>query len=1172
MVASSETLTRGLVILHGNRLESLRDLAIEWVRAHPLSPLEDEVFIVQSNGMAQWLKLAFAEQKGLGISASMRFTMPSRFLWQANRMVLGADSVPETSAFDKSRLVWRIYRWLVHELPAFAEFSAAETEAPAHSFAALRAYLGDASDVAKCFGLAQRLADLFDQYQVYRADWLNDWQQGRDVLRNATGEGAFLADVSVPDGQYWQPALWRILLNETSELGQQSGRSKVHQRFLSALSLAKECESEWNLPRRIQVFGISSMSTQMLEAIAAIARHAQVMLYVLNPSPHYWMDIMDGRELLGIHRHRHAHKASLPQGLSSEKMAMRVNPLLAAWGKQGRDYIGLLYHYDANETSHRKIDFFEAPREVEGDTLLACVQDDIFELRPAPASPADRVPVAAEDLSVQFHLCHSRQREVEVLHDRLLDLMERVPDLQARDIIVMAPDIEQYAAHVDAVFGNIETDRARYIPFTLSDRRQRASHPLAAALDALLRLPDMRFSVSDVLALLDVPAVRKRFDLAETDLSTLRRWMEQAGVRWGLHEAQRSSLDLPVGFAANTWQFGLRRMFLGYAVGEGQAWQDVQPFAPVSGLEGALAGKLQALMLALERLWEQFRCVHTVAAWADNLRAMCDLLFDAEDESDRFILLRFQEAIHDWQMACSEGGIENETLPLLVVRESLLSALDSEGLSQRFLAGCVNFCTLMPMRSIPFRVVCLLGMNDGEYPRSRKPMDFDLMAGRYRPGDRSRRDDDRYLFLEALLSARQVFYVSHVGRSIRDDSTRPPSVLVAQLRDYLEAAYCLESDDQEVSSALLDSITFEHPLQPFSARYFGVDPRFFSYAEEWRNAHNAPAGNAANVLPELRLEFPLSLAQIENFLREPVEWFYATRLEVSQKQEEEADFDNETFSIDALQSYEFGKELIEAARLDAVSFDETVARWRREGRIPVAQWGALATHDLYNNAKKVWDSLESIIGNLHALQEPLEIRVPTDFPRVEDWASSLYCDNSTPERPPYRMLEWRPSKSRGKINKGAKYHYFIRLWVAQVCLAAQGIEVESVLIAADKVYRLPPISKERALQQLALWIQAMEIGINQPLAINRDAALGYWRVRLGKIKNVDAALAEAAKIFEAQDKYSNSQLERHPLFWRCYPEWSRMSEGFERWATELYGDLVQWVHSEAGGDAHDDAE
>ncbi|WP_347338145.1 hypothetical protein [Chromatium okenii] len=355
-------------------------------------------------------------------------------------------------------------------------------------------------------------------------------------------------------------------------------------------------------------------------------------------------------------------------------------------------------------------------------------------------------------------------------------------------------------------------------------------------LATLLNLPQARFSVTELVDLLDIAALRERFGIDNADVPQLRRWIGGANIRWGLSAEHRASLGFPPDLRQNTWEFGLQRMLLGFASGAGSAWQGIEPYDEVGGLDAALIGPLVQLLNALERAWTVLQIPRSASDWVALLAQTMDELFVAVSDADQLALAQVRAALEKWALECQNGELAEE-LPLEVVREALLARLDQPTLTQRFFAGAVNFATLMPMRAIPFRHIWLLGMNDGDYPRNYHRADFDLMSNDYRPGDRARREDDRYLFLEALLSARKRLVISWVGRSIRDDSTRPPSVLVGQLRDHLAAGWRLADGS---STNLLDALTTEHPLQPFSARYFQPErsPRLFTYANEWRAAHH----------------------------------------------------------------------------------------------------------------------------------------------------------------------------------------------------------------------------------------------------------------------------------------------------------------------------------------------
>ena len=775
----ASSLNAAFMVVQSNSLDELRSLVVSIMRRYPLAPLENEIALVQSNGIAQWLKLALASDPeeddlgGCGIAAAIDVQLPGSFMWQLYRMVLGREEIPATSLLDKAPLTWRLMRLLpqVIDRPHFEP---------------LQRFLTHDTDLRKRYQLSERLADLFDQYQVYRADWLEDWAEGRHQLRNVRGEVKPLSPVSC-----WQAELWRALLEDVGEQGMAQSRAGVHQRFIERINSLEHAPA--GLPSRVIVFGISSLPAQVLEALAGLARFSQVLLCVHNPCRHHWADIVADKDLLRHQYKRQSRKTGMPVVLDPDALHQHAHPLLAAWGKQGRDYINLLDSYD-DPNSYRaafrdgRIDLFS---ESQPQNLLNQLQDDILELRPLNETREFWPAVDLEhDDSIRFHIAHSAQREVEILHDQLLARFSANPDLRPRDVIVMVPDIDSYAPHIRAVFGQLDRNDPRFIPFTLADQGQRGRDPLLIAVEHLLKLPDSRFPVSEILDLLDVPALRARFGVQERDLPTLHRWIEGAGVRWGMNAEQRAGLGLPDELEQNSWHFGLRRMLLGYAVGSSNACAGIEPYDEIGGLDAALIGPLVALLDALELAHHELTQTAQPKVWGGRLQVLMQLFFKASNEHDDYLLTQLEELRETWLQTCDSVGLVDE-LPLTVVREAWLAGLDQGRLSQRFLAGAVNFCTLMPMRAIPFKLVCLLGMNDGDYPRAQPPLDFDLMGSDYRPGDRSRREDDRYLLLEALLSARDQLYISWVGRSIRDNSERPASVLIGQLRDHLASGWRL---------------------------------------------------------------------------------------------------------------------------------------------------------------------------------------------------------------------------------------------------------------------------------------------------------------------------------------------------------------------------------------------
>ncbi|NHI00528.1 exodeoxyribonuclease V subunit gamma [Oceanimonas sp. MB9] len=1124
---NNDGLSPGLMVVHGNHLEALRELAVAWMRRNPLAPLENEVILVQSNGIAQWLKLALAEHRSGGIAAAMQVELPARFLWQSYRAVLGSHTIPRLSPLDKAPLTWRLMRLL----PALVRDPV---------FAPLERFLQDDNDGRKRYQLAERLADLFDQYQVYRADWLAAWADGRDVMIHGRR-----GEQPLEEAVRWQPALWRVLLGDVGEQELAGSRAGVHPRFVEYL---RTCERRPpGLPRRVVVFGISSLPAQTLEALSAMARFSQVLLCVHNPCQHHWGDIVPDQDLLRHQYRRHARKAGQAPGLSAVELHQHAHPLLAAWGKQGRDYINLLDSLDDPDSYRARFDALGSRIDLfdDGNTehLLGQLQDDILNLRPPAESREYWPPLAPEQLSVEFHVGHSPQREVEILHDRLLARFSEDDSLRPRDIIVMVPDINVYAPHIQAVFGQYERDDDRFIPFTLADQGSRGNEPLLIALEHLLRLPDSRLPVSEVLDLLDVAALRRRFGIHEADLPVLRRWIEGAGVRWGLDARRRAGLGLPGCLEQNTWRFGLRRMLLGYAVGTGDAWAGIEPYDEIGGLDAVIIGPLVSLLDAIDALHDTLSEAVPAAEWSVRLLALLGAFFEPDSEREQALMGGLTDALEQWQELCA--GVElTEPLPLTVVREAWLAAVDQGRLSQRFLAGAVNFCTLMPMRAIPFRRVCLLGMNDGDYPRSVTPLDFDLMAGDYRPGDRSRREDDRYLMLEALLSARDGLYISWVGRSIRDNTERPPSVLVGQLRDHLSGWQLAQGGE------LLDAITTEHPLQPFSRRYFTPGSGLISYAREWVQAEGNPTSTESS-LPAWCPDGPVPLEQLQQFLRQPVAAFFARRLKVMLDESAATGLDDEPFALNGLERYVIKRELLEAAanaeESDA-ALARAAARLQGQGRLPLAGFGERIRIEVQ---AALPDQLARFRALCHAwpgiLTSPRPLSIEHSGLQLEGWLGGLRQGGDR-----LALIELQPGNLQN--DKSLRWHRLLRAFVAQTVACACGIELSLYMVGEDTTLHGAALPQEDAQRIVQGWLNALQAGMTAPLPVAMKTAMS-------RLEQKDDARAEPAarKAYEGDGYHSQGERAESGALARQFPDFDVLNADgcFAAWSEQLYRPLLE---------------
>jgi exodeoxyribonuclease V gamma subunit len=831
-------------------------------------------------------------------------------------------------------------------------------------------------------------------------------------------------------------------------------------------------------------------------------------------------------------------------------MHSHAHPLLAAWGRQGRDFMRLLDAFDDAERTRQR---FDIPRvdlfdDGTGATMLEQVQASIRDLVPLAEHPP-RVLEAA-DRSIVFHVAHSAQREVEILHDQLLDML-RSPSLDSplkpRDIVVMVPDIDTFAPAIRAVFGAYRRDDARFIPFEIADLKNRGSNMLMVAIEWLLRLPVQRFRLAEVRDLLDVPAIASRFGLDAEGLPRLAGWMAGAGIRWGLDAEQRAQLGLTACGEQNTCLFGLRRMLLGYASDGQAAFADIQPYDEIGGLEASLVGVLADAIDRLTAWWRVASTEATPHEWAVLAHTLLDALVAPTDEAERLTVAALQRALSAWLDACDAAGFE-QRVPLSVLREAWLSGVDSPTAGRRFLAGGVTFCTLMPLRAVPFEVVCLLGMNDGDYPRQSRRSDLDLMAlpGQQRPGDRSRRDDDRYLMLEALLSARRVLYISWCGRSARDNTAQPPSVLVSQLRDYLAAVWT-----SQAPGGVLGERTTEHPLQPFSRRYFeGRD--LFTFAREWRAAHRiqGEAEDTHAMPPFEATGAALTVEALARFLRNPVKEFFKVRLDVVFHDDDTAPDDDEPFGLDGLTEYGLLSELL--ANPDTMTDQGTeqavskrIQGFKRAGRLPLGEMGVHVAGEMEETALQMlsrWRQVQSRYADAAPRQR---LHFEHEGLLVDDWLDGLKTDGT--KRAWIELSASRLLDKKGRLRADKLITGCVRMLVSSACAECTA----GVMVGRDATLTLSPLDTSVAGRALRKLMTAWRDGMQAPLPLAPRTALAWVT------KERTAEL-----IYEGGFDGSHGE-GQEPCLSRRFPDFDALvADGrFERYATLVFAPMRQWVES-----------
>ncbi len=790
-------------LISGNRLDRLA-AHLGARLAAPADPdsLAPDVVLIPQPALRHWLQQALAER--YGVAANLDICTPSEFVWRLLRSA--HPQLPDTSPWDRESLRWQLYALLDDSAASLPPAVRLHLQRAAGASAEIGEHALGEHALAR-YGLADALAGAYDKYQAYRRDWLQAWERNDPASRDD-----------------WQAQLWRAL--------RQRLRGTSHRAVLLGDWLARhDREADTfagsappGLPPRVAAFGTIHVSPDVLHLLAVVGQWSELDFYLPTPSAEYWGDVESLRERL-----RRDGVASLPTALAD---AERDNPLLTAWGAGGREILAQLFSYEI-VLPQRETELFALPGR---DTLLHRLQQDVLD-RAAPAASAFDI----DDVSLQLHACHSKLREVEVLHDQLRALLDDTrfdPPLQPREIAVLAPDIADYLPLARAVFGGLSPDDPRFIPFSLADRPQAQSHPLIALLLDLIALADAPLTASMFRDLLATPSIAHALQLDAAQRAKIDAWFEAAGIRWGEDEAARERVG------AGRWReysfdFGIDRLLSGYATGAETAEIDAgaEFIAPYPELEGADADTLDRALTLYRRLRELIawmRTPHAAADWRARLADMLQTLLapvpqdDSEAQARRLLL----DTLDDFANEAEHAG----ALPATLVQRTLRDTLTQPSSHRPWLSGGVTFAGMVPLRTVPFRVICLLGLDADAYPR-REPGDdinriVDAIQGRAQRylGDRSVRDDDRFLFLQLLCAAGDVFYLSYGGRDARDGSVREPSPVISELLDAVERMH---------GDTVHERLCVQHPLQPFSPRAFGagdagdVEPRRFSYRREW---------------------------------------------------------------------------------------------------------------------------------------------------------------------------------------------------------------------------------------------------------------------------------------------------------------------------------------------------
>ena len=1050
----------GLYLYRSNLVENLSEFLSANLLVEPLAdPLAKEYVVVGSRGMEQWLKRRLSER--LGIVSNIEFPFPTAHLGEAlEKLTSTEDTEDEESsrAWSPDALMWSI----VKALPELIEHD---------SFQPIVDYLGDDPErsadpitdpaeladqlktiiTRKELGLSRQIADLFDRYITYRADWAVQWSQGKSASDPSMG-----SNNPCP----WQPMLWQNIENT---LGEQNAHVATRLTKLDQLAQLSPEEAKARLGySRLSIFGTPSVPKSYLQILAKLSELIDVHLYILCPSNTYWGDLRNSREKAKQYLDDRVEFSGALRELFPEG-----NPLLLSLGRVARDFQTVLLElpnedrtFNQPQASHRdlkEIDAFLDPIVVEershqailerlealpgkadgirsiraNNPALARLQSEIFHLRHPKAIPDEERSLSPNDDSIQIHSCHSPTRQVEVLKEAIFHLLERHRHLEPRDIVVMTPDIETYAPLIRAIFDEGQEKRSKSgwgamggprLPYRLADLSLRRLNPVADALMRVLELATDRVEATTILDLLSLEPVQRRFNIDPNDLTTIQTWLDESGIRWGINAKHRANHNQPED-VTNTWQFGLEKLALGVTMAREAgslatteaSFDDpsiervVTPFDDIEGQKTELLGNFLAFTSALFEQMEIMQEPCDIQTWIERLVAAIQAMTRTPQKAS-FLTRRVLDVIKALESDSAQAECSTE-VTLQALKNYLDGRFEVEATRQNQRGGAVTFGGLLAVRSIPHKVVVLLGMDEGEFPRNPTIPRFDLTSHRPRVGDRDPRDEDRMLLLEALMSAREHLMILYSGRNVRTNDHQEPATPIAELFDVLNQTFAQTDNGQSP----VEAMTTEHPLQPFSPKNFMAYPRLtvgepnadhpgqsaWSFSENHLDAStiilsaekNRPSFFEPGAAQNLSYPEEIQLEQFTQCLLQPVRSFFKNKegLNLNLKDYSSALSDREPIILDGLEGWKLAENLLEEKLEEqSATVSDLLGSMRSTGTLPLGTPGRQVFDEKLKGIEAGVKTFESIIQN-KTQQEPIAINLPLDQEKTRIQGQLNHC-------------------------------------------------------------------------------------------------------------------------------------------------------------------------------------
>ena len=1041
-----------------NRIEKLSQKFSENIKASN-NIFSSELIVMQTSGMERWLSLQSAKENG--IFTNFEYIKPNTFINRLYEM----SGIKANDLYNTENLKWLLFKYF-------------EDETFKSKFNHVAQYYEN--DDIKRLQLSVKVADLFDQYLLYRQSYIESWNKGElakiTIFPDDDKNQIKNKQARLDQHQKWQFWLWQKI---KTEIGSDSlDKVQLRDILIKNLNNTDFQKKIINKYGRISLFGLSVITDYHIEIFYRLSEFLDVNLYFLNPAPDtYWYDIVSEKFMYYLVQ---------KTGQSAEELKQHVgNELLSNYSALAKDTYNILFKTD---------DFVNAIDDSltvspKNNTLLEKIQEDIFYNK----NKAERNLISLENLedhSIVIGSSYTPMREIEALYHQILFFLENDKTIQAQDIIVQLSDVDLYTPYIRAVFDNAQEK----LPYTIADRSYAGGDTIVGVLESLLKLSYEDFTSERILQFLNSEFIRGKFGITNIDL--IRETVREANIRFGIKGLKEDDTQYV------SWKYGLERILLGYAIKGGESF-NLENYStyPLDTIEGSdseellrFIGFVNKLILSLNKRTHD----RSLKDWSHYINEIIEelIIYDENSNNEIKYIQKHLELIGEMNNWLKEDE-KDLLISFEVFQKSFIDALFSNPRAGSFITGGITFCSMIPMRSIPFKVSALIGLNGDKFPRQDSKLAFNLIDIEYKRGDRNTKNNDKYLFLESILSSRKHLYLSYIGNSTRDNTIIPPSLLIEELKSYIQFGL-----EENIKNLNVDNfLILKHPLHSFSKKYYSKNKNIFTFdKDEYLEIDKTNTNN--NDTTDF-ISKNISIENLISFFDDPFKYYYNKILQIYYREDESLLSETELFEIDTLQEWALKNTLLNSEIDEELFLDKA----KKTGKLPLANMANVVLEDANEKIEKLKNTYLELTKGLKADSENLNIKISG----IEISASIYPVFNN-------RYIATNVSKS------GSQGKYLLRAWLKHLCIIASDKEIDTLYLSDENnpplIWHSNMISKERAQLKLKRLVDIYERGQKKIIAFNPKIAKELC-VKLikaeGSSKKEDSALNKAFNDLKALD-------------------------------------------------------